>query len=115
MRRFEGFRDLLRDGQGFIERDRPLLDAVRQRRPLNQFEDQRLDALSLLQPVDAPDVGVVQRGKNFCLTLEAGQPVGIGRECLGEHLQRHVSVELGVAGLWYTSPMPPSPILAVTR
>ena len=48
MRRFEGFRDLLGEGEGFVDRDRPLLDAICQRRPLDQFEDQRPDALCLL-------------------------------------------------------------------
>ena len=62
MGRFEGFGDLLRDGEGFLNRDGTLLDAIRQRRPLDQLQDQRLDALGLLQPVDAPDVRVVQRG-----------------------------------------------------
>ena len=59
VRRFEGFGDLPGDGERFVDRDRPLRDAVRQRRPLDQFEDQRPDALSLFQPVDAPDVGMV--------------------------------------------------------
>ena len=45
------------------------------------------------------DVGVVKRGQHLGFALEAGQPVGVGRKCLGEHLQRHVPVELGVAGL----------------
>ena len=97
--RFEGFGDLLGDGQGFVDRDRPLRDAVRQRRPLDEFKDQRLDAVRLLQPVDAPDVGMVQRGEHLGLTLEAGQPVRVGGERLGENLERHVAVELGVAGL----------------
>ena len=42
---------------------------------------------------------MVQRGEDLGFALEARQPVGIGRERLGEHLQRHVPVELGVAGL----------------
>ncbi len=67
--------------------------------PLDEFQHERPDALSLLQPVDTPDVGVVQRGQHLGFALEAGQPVGVGREGLGQHLQRHVPVELRVAGL----------------
>ena len=93
VRRFQGFGDLFGDWQGFVERDRSLLDAVRQRRPFDEFEDQRPDALSLLQPVDAPNVGVVQRGEHVGFTLEAGQPVWVGRERLRQDLERHVAVE----------------------
>ena len=99
MGRFEGFGNLLGDGEGFVDGDRALLDAVRQGWPFDEFEHQRPDALSLLQPVDAPDVGVVQRGEDLGFPLEAGQPVGVGRERLRQHLQRHVSVKLRVAGL----------------
>ena len=51
-------------------------DALRQGRPLDQFEDQGLDALGLFQPVDGADVGMVQRGEDLGLALEAGQTVG---------------------------------------
>ena len=33
------------------------------------------------------------------LPLEAVQPVGVGNKRLRDHLQRHVPVELGIAGL----------------
>ena len=60
MRRFQGFRDLLGNGQRLINRDRPLLDPLCQRRSFNQFQDQRLLAFRFFQPVDVPDVGMVQ-------------------------------------------------------
>ena len=50
MRRFEGLGDLLGDGESFVDGDRTLLDAIRQRRSFHKFQDQRPDALSLLQP-----------------------------------------------------------------
>ena len=42
---------------------------------------------------------MVQRGQHFGFPLEAGQPVRVGRERLGQHLERHVPVERGVASL----------------
>ena len=45
MRGFQGFRDLLRDRQSFIERDWPFGDAIRERGAFDQFEDQRLLAV----------------------------------------------------------------------
>ena len=81
---FKGLGDLPGDGERLVERDRALPDAVRQRRPFDQLQDQRLDAVSFLQPVDAPDVGMVQRRQHLGFPLEASQPVGVGRERLGE-------------------------------
>ncbi len=40
MRGFERLSDLFGNGEGFVERDRPLTDAVLQRRPYDVFEDQ---------------------------------------------------------------------------
>ena len=96
---FESLGDLLGDGASFVDGDRPLLDAVRQRRALDQFQNQRPDALSLLQPVDGADVGMVQRGEHLGLPLEARQPAGVLRERLGQYLEGHVPVELRVASL----------------
>ena len=42
---------------------------------------------------------MVQRSQHLGFPLEAGQPVRVGGECLGQYLQRHVAVELRVAGL----------------
>ena len=86
VRRFKGFGDLFGDGQGLVDRNWPLLDAICQCRSLDQFEDQRseLTALSLLQPVDAADVRMVQRGEHLGFPLEAGQAIRVGRERLGQ-------------------------------
>ena len=92
-------RDLLRDRQRLIQRDRPLRDPVSEGGPFDQLQHERLDALRLLQPVDAPDVRMVERGEDLGFPLEAGQAVGVRRERLGQHLERHVAVEFRVAGL----------------
>ena len=114
MRRFEGFGDLLRDRQGFVDGDRSVRDAIRQGRPLDEFEHQRLGALRFFQPVDVPDVGMVQRGEDLGFALEAGQAVGISGERLGQDFERHVAVELRVAGAVDLTHIPPAPIWAVT-
>ena len=43
-------------------------------------------------------LGMVQRDEDFGFPLEAGQPIGVRRERLGQDLERHVPVELRVAG-----------------
>ena len=37
VRGFQGFGDLLGDGEGFVDGECPLRDALSQRRPLNEF------------------------------------------------------------------------------
>ena len=61
---------------------------------------ERLLPARFFQPVDVPDVGMVERGEDFGFTLKARQPIRIVGERLGQAR--------------YTSPIPPSPILAVT-
>ena len=103
VRRFEGFGDLLGDGESFVDGDRPFRDAIRQGRPLDEFEHQRLRALGLFQPVDVPDVGMVQRGEDFGFPLEAGQAVGVRREGVRKDFQRNIPIQLGVSRLVHLS------------
>ena len=85
MRGLQRLGNLLGDGQSFVEWDRPLFDAIGQRRAFDQLQDQRseLTVRSVFQPVEAPDVGMVQRGEDLGFPLEAGQPVTVGRERFG--------------------------------
>ena len=55
-------------------------------------------AFGFFKPVDMPDVGVIEAGEDLGFALEAGQAVGVGRERFREHLERHLPVELRVAG-----------------
>ena len=84
--RFERLRDLLRDRQRLVERNRPACDAIGQRRPFDQFHDERAGAATLFEPVDGGDVRMVQRGEGLGFALEARETFGIGREGLGQRL-----------------------------
>ena len=81
--------DLLCDGEGFINRDRPLGDPVGERRPLDQFHDEGL----IFDSVDRGDIRVIQRRERLRLALEAHEPIGIRREELRQDLERHITVE----------------------
>ena len=41
---------------------------------------------------------MIERGQHLGFALESGQPIRIRRERLGKHLDRHVSVKVGVSG-----------------
>ena len=80
VRGFEGLGDLLRDGQGLIDRDRSLCDPIRERRSLDQFHHEGLHTVGVFQAVDRGDIWVVQGCEDLGLPLKAGKPVGIGGE-----------------------------------
>src|SRR5207253_4663235 len=68
----------------------PFRDAVSEGLPEDEFKDERLRPLTLLQPVDGRDVGMVQRGENLGLPLKSREAVGVGGEQLGEDFDRHL-------------------------
>ena len=62
--------------------NRPLRDAVRERRPLDQLHHERGDAVRSFQAVDRRDVRMIQRREDFGFALEPGQALGIGGDRL---------------------------------
>ena len=98
VRGIERVGNLPRDRERFSERDRSVCQAVRQRRSLDQLEDERADRIRLLQAVDVADVRMGERGEHLCLALEAGKSFGIAGEGIRQNLQRHVTLEPRIAG-----------------
>ena len=95
--RLERAGDLTCNCAGFVQRHRPTRDTLGERRPLNQFEYEGKTAWRLLQPVDGTDVRIVERRKQLRLPLETGKPFGCTGDRRGEHLDRHVTLQLRVA------------------
>ncbi len=60
VRRLERLRDPPRDGDALRQRQRPVLQPLGKRRALDQFEDQGLGALHVLDAVDGCDVRMVE-------------------------------------------------------
>ena len=58
----------------------PCGDPLRERRPLDQLQHQRADAVRLFEAVDRRDVRMIQRREHLRLALEAGEAIGIVRE-----------------------------------
>ena len=86
VRGFKSFRDLFRDRQCFVERDRPASNALRQIVALDEFHHERRDASALFQAVDGRDVRMIQRGEDFGFSLKSGQSVSIRGEDVGRIL-----------------------------
>ncbi len=90
--------DLDGDRERLIERQRTLLQPLGQRLPAEILHDQDV------MPSWLPMAWRVQMCGWISLEMvasrsKAGQPVGVERERLGQHFERHVPVELRIAGL----------------
>ena len=94
----ERLRDLSRDRKRFVERDRFACDPIGERRPLDELQHQRRDPLAFLEAVDGGDIRVIERRNRLRLTLEPGDPLGVGEERLRQNLQRDIASEPRVAG-----------------
>ena len=96
VRRFERVRDLPRDRQRFVRPIRPRAMRSASVGPSTSSSTSAVDVSDFLQPIDGRDVRVVQRGKDLRFAFEAGQPVGIEREQVGQDLERDLPIQLGV-------------------
>ena len=97
VRRFERLRDLLRDRQRLVDRDRPARNALRQVLALDEFHHQRTDTVGFFETVDVRDVGMIQRGEGLRFAGEPCEPFGVAREDIGQHLDGDVAIELRVS------------------
>ena len=103
--RFERLRDLPRDRQRLINRNRLVRETIGERRSLDQLQDEGLQCGlprawrgdRFFKAVNRGDVRMIERGQDLRFALEACEPVDIEGEELGQNLQRDVAIELGVA------------------
>src|SRR5882672_10981014 len=95
---FERVRDLLRDRERLVDRNRSARDALRQVVALDEFHHERRDARALLQALDRGDVRMVQRGERLRFAREARQAVRVVRERFGQDLDRDGAIQLRIAG-----------------
>jgi hypothetical protein len=92
--------------QCFGERDREVQNARErepacdhqavERLPLDQLHGEEANARVLLDREQRDDVGMAESRHRARLALEARQALPVARECLGEHLERHLPPEPGV-------------------
>jgi hypothetical protein len=98
VRGFNGIRDLLCDWEDFLERNCTTHHARRQILAFDQFHDQGADIPRFFETVDVRDVRMVERREHLRFALEPREPFGIGRQTIGQDLDRDVAMELRVAG-----------------
>ena len=87
VRRFERLRDLLGDGQRFIETNGAARDALRQILAFDEFHHQRDHVARAFNAVDGGDVGMIQRREHFRFALKTREPIGIRRDRRRKYFQ----------------------------
>ena len=83
---FETFGDLDEQRLCFFKRNRPALDALCQRLPLDELHDKKLPCAGLFVTVERRDVRVIQRGQELRFTLEAVETFSDLGEIIGRTL-----------------------------
>jgi hypothetical protein len=72
--------DLAGDVERTRDRQRPMLETMRECRAFDQFEHQRGDAIRFFESVDCANVRMIERGEQARFASEATAPLGIGYE-----------------------------------
>ena len=83
VRGLERVGDLSRNWQCFLDREWPLRDPISQRRPFDEFEDQRVHGAGFFEAVDGADVGMIQGGEDLRFASEARKSLRIAGESVG--------------------------------
>ena len=96
VRGFEGLGNLLGDGQGLVDGNRPLCDAVGERRRPRPAPSRARSCRRFLETVNLRDVRVVQGREQLGLTLEPREAIRIVREDLGQDFDGDLTPEVGV-------------------
>jgi len=90
--------DLKGNLEGFLNRNGTLGDPVCQCWAFDQLQHQCLGSPSILNAVDLTDIGVTEGSKNLSFPLEPPHPLAVRGKPLGQDLQSHVPVQLGIGG-----------------
>jgi hypothetical protein len=97
VRRLQGRGYLAGDAQRLVNWQRSPGDPIGEGGSFDELEHQRADPFRFLQPVDRPNLRMVQRGQHARFELEAREAVGVGQEGVREDLDRDIAAEFRVA------------------
>ncbi len=73
-------------------------DEIRKALALDQFHGEESDVVLVLDREQRDDAWMVERGHGAGLPLEAEQVVGVARDGLGQHLERHFATQAKILG-----------------
>ena len=99
VRLVQRIRDLDGDLQRLFQRQRPFLQPLGQRLPVEILHDPEVDPVLRADVMEGADVRVVQGGDGAGFALEPLLQVRVIGDMLGQHLDGNGAVQAGVAGL----------------
>ena len=88
VRGIQSFGNLERDLQSVFRLESPSLQPFGQRLAFHQLQNEEVDAVRFLEPMDGGNSGMVERGEEPGLPPEAGESFGRFGEFVGENLDR---------------------------
>src|SRR5688500_9121192 len=94
---FQRFSDLFRDQEGVSDWNPTLRSRIGKRRSLNERHHERRRAIGLFQSMNLRDIRMIETSEHFCLALEAGQALGVGRDCVWQELDRDATFQVEVS------------------
>ena len=93
---FHRFRDLNRERESVLDGDRPTIDPLRERFPVDELHRQELDPIRRFQTIEGRDARVIQRSENLRFSHESLQPVSVLGESVRKDFDRHIPPELRI-------------------
>ena len=81
-----------------LDRHATARNQLRELLTVHQLHGQKTHTIGFFDRVDGDDVGMVESGEGLGLTLETGQPLGVGGQLGRQHLERHLAVQGRILG-----------------
>jgi len=98
---FKRFANLFGERQRFVSGNRAGVDAFGKRGAFDQFHDESVGGAGIFEAVDRGNIGMIERGEEFCFAAEAAQAIGIGGNSGRQDFERDFAAQLAVAGAVY--------------
>jgi hypothetical protein len=98
VRRIERVRDLRRDRQCFIDRNRTARQPLCEILAVDKFQDQSEHAVGVFEAMDLGDVRMIERREHFRLALKTRDTVAIAGKRRGKDLDGDIALQPRISG-----------------
>ena len=98
MRCLQRVRNLFRQAQRLIDRNRTTRNEIRKRFTLHEFQNQTARLSQYFEIVDRGNVRVIEGGQNFRFAPEPGDAIRIFGKRVWQDFDGDITLELGISG-----------------
>src|SRR5262245_33125375 len=93
---FEPLRDLMRNVESFLDRNRTACNAIGERFALHEFKHEKSLIVCFLEIVDRSDIRMVERCENLGLSLQSAHSICVTRELSGQNFDCDVALQFRI-------------------